>query len=65
MRVLVTLKEILTYEIKKMQITVKRLHKTNTSTIGELLIDGLFSLQEVKTKLATAKVKINFFMIDF
>ena len=44
-----------------MKITVKRLHKTNTSTIGELLIDGVFECytledveREVKIKSETA-----------
>lgn len=44
-----------------MKITVKRLHKTNTSTIGELLIDGVFECytledveREVKVKSETA-----------
>ena len=44
-----------------MQITIKRLHKTDTSTIGELLIDGLFECytledveREVKIKAETA-----------
>lgn len=44
-----------------MKITVKRLHKTNTSTIGELLIDGIFECytledveREVKVKSETA-----------
>ena len=44
-----------------MKITIKRLHKTNTSTIGELLIDGIFECytledveREVKVKSETA-----------
>lgn len=44
-----------------MKITIKRLHKTNTSTIGELLIDGVFECytledveREVKVKSETA-----------
>jgi hypothetical protein len=44
-----------------MQITVKRLHKTDTSTIGELLIDGIFECytledieRQVKIKAETA-----------
>ena len=44
-----------------MKITVKRLHKTNTSTIGELLIDGIFECytledmeREIKVKSETA-----------
>lgn len=44
-----------------MKITVKRLYKTNTSTIGELLIDGVFECytledveREVKVKSETA-----------
>lgn len=44
-----------------MQITIKRLHKTNTSTIGELLIDGIFECytledieRDVKIKAETA-----------
>jgi len=37
----------------KMQITVRRLHKTDTSTIGELSIDGVFecfTLEDVERK---------------
>ena len=37
-----------------MQITVKRLYKTDTSTIGELLIDGVFecfTLEDVERKV--------------
>lgn len=44
-----------------MKITVKRLYKTSTSTIGELLIDGVFECytledveREVKVKSETA-----------
>lgn len=44
-----------------MKITVKRLYKTDTSTIGELLIDGVFECytledveREVKVKSETA-----------
>jgi len=36
-----------------MKITVKRLHKTDTSTIGELYIDGIFecfTLEDVERK---------------
>lgn len=36
-----------------MKITVKRLHKTDTSTIGELLVDGIFecyTLEDVERK---------------
>ena len=44
-----------------MLITIKRLHKTETSTIGELLVDGVFECftledteREVKIKSETA-----------
>jgi|TARA_R110000868_G_scaffold67888_3_gene201032 hypothetical protein len=39
-----------------MQITVKRLYKTDTSTIGELLIDGVFECFTLED--AERKVKI-------
>jgi len=39
-----------------MQITVKRLYKTDTSTIGELLIDGIFECFTLED--AERKVKI-------
>lgn len=37
-----------------MQITIKRIYKTDTSTIGELLIDGVwecFTLEDVERKV--------------
>lgn len=47
--------------MEKMKITVKRIHKTSTSTIGELYIDGVFECytledieREVKIKSETA-----------
>jgi hypothetical protein len=40
-----------------MQITVKRLHKTNTSTIGELLIDGLFECYTLEDIERPVKIK--------
>lgn len=39
-----------------MQITVKRLYKTDTSTIGELLVDGVFECFTLED--AERKVKI-------
>lgn len=39
-----------------MQITIKRLYKTDTSTIGELLIDGIFECFTLED--AERKVKI-------
>ena len=40
-----------------MQITVKRLHKTDTSTIGELLIDGLFECYTLEDIERPVKIK--------
>ena len=40
-----------------MQITVKRLHKTETSTIGELLIDGLFECYTLEDAERPVKIK--------
>jgi len=47
--------------MEKMKITVKRIHRTNISTIGELYIDGVFECytledieREVKIKSETA-----------
>jgi len=40
-----------------MQITIKRLHKTDTSTIGELLIDGLFECYTLEDVERTVKIK--------
>lgn len=40
-----------------MQITVKRLHKTNTSTIGELLIDGIFQCYTLEDTERPVKIK--------
>lgn len=40
-----------------MQITVKRLHKTNTSTIGELLIDGIFQCYTLEDVERPVKIK--------
>jgi len=40
-----------------MQITVKRLHKTDTSTIGELLIDGLFECYTLEDVERPVKIK--------
>jgi len=47
--------------MEKMKITVKRTHRTNISTIGELYIDGVFECytledieREVKIKSETA-----------
>ena len=40
-----------------MQITVKRLHKTDTSTIGELLIDGLFQCYTLEDTERPVKIK--------
>jgi len=40
-----------------MQITVKRLHKTNTSTIGELLIDGVFECYTLEDVERPVKIK--------
>ena len=40
-----------------MQITVKRLHKTDTSTIGELLIDGIFECYTLEDVERQVKIK--------
>ena len=40
-----------------MQIIVKRLHKTNTSTIGELLIDGIFQCYTLEDTERPVKIK--------
>jgi hypothetical protein len=40
-----------------MQITVKRLHKTDTSTIGELSIDGLFQCYTLEDAERAVKIK--------
>jgi hypothetical protein len=40
-----------------MQITVKRLHKTDTSTIGELSIDGLFECYTLEDVERSVKIK--------
>ena len=40
-----------------MQITVKRLHKTDTSTIGELLVDGLFECYTLEDIERPVKIK--------
>ena len=40
-----------------MQITVKRLHKTNASTIGELLIDGIFQCYTLEDVERPVKIK--------
>lgn len=40
-----------------MQITVKRLHKTDTSTIGELLIDGIFQCYTLEDVERPVKIK--------
>jgi hypothetical protein len=40
-----------------MQITVKRLHKTDTSTIGELSIDGLFECYTLEDVERPVKIK--------
>jgi len=40
-----------------MQITVKRLHKTDTSTIGELLIDGIFECYTLEDIERPIKIK--------
>jgi hypothetical protein len=40
-----------------MQITVKRLHKTDTSTIGELLIDGVFECYTLEDVERPVKIK--------
>lgn len=40
-----------------MVITIKRLHKTNNSTIGELLIDGKFECFTLEDKERAVKIK--------
>lgn len=40
-----------------MKITVKRLHKTDTSTIGELLIDGIFECYTLEDVERPVKIK--------
>ena len=40
-----------------MQITVKRLHKTDKSTIGELLIDGVFECYTLEDVERPVKIK--------
>ena len=40
-----------------MQITIKRLHKTDTSTIGELLIDGIFECYTLEDIERPVKIK--------
>jgi hypothetical protein len=40
-----------------MVITIKRLHKTNNSTIGELLIDGVFECFTLEDKERSVKIK--------
>jgi len=40
-----------------MQITVKRLYKTETSTIGELLIDGVFECFTLEDTERPVKIK--------
>lgn len=40
-----------------MQITVKRLHKTDTSTIGELSINGLFECYTLEDVERPVKIK--------
>jgi len=40
-----------------MQITVKRLHKTDTSTIGELLVDGIFECYTLEDIERPVKIK--------
>ena len=40
-----------------MQITVKRLHKTDKSTIGELLIDGIFECYTLEDVERPVKIK--------
>jgi hypothetical protein len=40
-----------------MQIAVKRLHKTDTSTIGELTIDGLFQCYTLEDVERPVKIK--------
>jgi hypothetical protein len=40
-----------------MQITIKRLYKTNTSTIGELFIDGIFECFTLEDVERPIKIK--------
>lgn len=40
-----------------MQITIKRLYKTNTSTIGELFIDGIFECFTLEDVERPVKIK--------
>jgi len=40
-----------------MQITIKRLHKTDKSTIGELLIDGVFECYTLEDVERPVKIK--------
>ena len=40
-----------------MQLTLKRLHKTDTSTIGELLIDGIFECYTLEDVERPVKIK--------
>jgi len=40
-----------------MQITIKRLHKTDKSTIGELLIDGVFECYTLEDIERPVKIK--------
>ena len=40
-----------------MQITVKRLHKTDISTIGELLVDGIFECYTLEDAERDVKIK--------
>jgi len=40
-----------------MQITIKRLHKTDVSTIGELLIDGIFECYTLEDIERPVKIK--------
>jgi hypothetical protein len=40
-----------------MQITIKRLHKTDISTIGELLIDGIFECYTLEDIERPVKIK--------
>ena len=40
-----------------MQITIKRLYKTNTSTIGELFINGVFECFTLEDVERPVKIK--------
>jgi hypothetical protein len=44
-----------------MVITVKRLYKTENSTIGELLIDGVFECFTLEDKERPVKIKGEYF----